>query len=528
MMAILVLARAYVRSRFTPTVFRSWRLAAGRLPCYFILCLLLLEATPQTRKVAMGILLVGAPTAPTAIQNAQPHPPILGNVDVVNVTRGVSGWTNGYIALPNVTIKGSGATSHTSRLPDIKKFAGELGKMRSARATPWSPKFQAVAAGRKKELQKRVKRNALRKTYGSFFEPTWGRLGRDAEKLDLLDTSSFADMSFGTDMREESDNVNFSFGMLSYYDAKKQVTRFTLLRDLEDFTKDPLGNDFVYIINPNKRATRLSDQDVKTVRELVEVVRQTVATLLPKLPPNLEGSDEVLVPTKVNFVNNHADTRLLFLCPPADKDFYLNKISVESKEMNFALTVKVYRNWQGYTEISALSNSEGFIPSDTGKFVVYKFNRQKLPHRITNEEMISLRKASIYVPPKNDTDVSSAPSVVNSTTETPVSPESPTSPHILTTEDIQTLPVTPVAPTTDIYSAPSVVTSSLALDSSLADTTDVPVYAMGTMLMAVAVLVGTSGLLVISILVAFVIYKYRMIQLAKLTGSRDTLLRGND
>eukprot|EP00922_Rhytidocystis_sp_ex-Travisia-forbesii_P024044 GHVS01035320.1.p1 GENE.GHVS01035320.1~~GHVS01035320.1.p1 ORF type:complete len:320 (+),score=35.62 GHVS01035320.1:131-1090(+) len=44
-------------SAFTPSVFRSWKLGAGRVPCYFILCLLLLEATPQTRNVAMGYLL---------------------------------------------------------------------------------------------------------------------------------------------------------------------------------------------------------------------------------------------------------------------------------------------------------------------------------------------------------------------------------------------------------------------------------------------------------------------------------------
>eukprot|EP00922_Rhytidocystis_sp_ex-Travisia-forbesii_P034875 GHVS01051802.1.p1 GENE.GHVS01051802.1~~GHVS01051802.1.p1 ORF type:complete len:254 (+),score=20.53 GHVS01051802.1:214-975(+) len=50
-------------SGFTPTVFSSWKLAAGRVPCYFILCLLLLEVTPQTRKVAMGYLLNSPPTA---------------------------------------------------------------------------------------------------------------------------------------------------------------------------------------------------------------------------------------------------------------------------------------------------------------------------------------------------------------------------------------------------------------------------------------------------------------------------------
>eukprot|EP00922_Rhytidocystis_sp_ex-Travisia-forbesii_P048224 GHVS01071836.1.p1 GENE.GHVS01071836.1~~GHVS01071836.1.p1 ORF type:complete len:302 (+),score=27.40 GHVS01071836.1:43-906(+) len=59
-MAILVSTWAYVMSAFTPTVFRSRKLAAGRVPCYFILCLLLLEGTPQTRNVSMGFVLGGA------------------------------------------------------------------------------------------------------------------------------------------------------------------------------------------------------------------------------------------------------------------------------------------------------------------------------------------------------------------------------------------------------------------------------------------------------------------------------------
>eukprot|EP00922_Rhytidocystis_sp_ex-Travisia-forbesii_P016339 GHVS01024320.1.p1 GENE.GHVS01024320.1~~GHVS01024320.1.p1 ORF type:complete len:343 (+),score=19.85 GHVS01024320.1:103-1029(+) len=60
-MGILVSTWAYLMSAFTPTVFRSWKLAAGRVPCYFILCLLLLESTPQTRNVVMGYLLDGQP-----------------------------------------------------------------------------------------------------------------------------------------------------------------------------------------------------------------------------------------------------------------------------------------------------------------------------------------------------------------------------------------------------------------------------------------------------------------------------------
>eukprot|EP00922_Rhytidocystis_sp_ex-Travisia-forbesii_P048211 GHVS01071822.1.p1 GENE.GHVS01071822.1~~GHVS01071822.1.p1 ORF type:complete len:272 (+),score=29.48 GHVS01071822.1:3-818(+) len=55
-------------------------LAAGRVPCYFILCFLLLEATPQTRKVAMGYLL----DAPPAAEGQNHHQPRkLGVTDVV-------------------------------------------------------------------------------------------------------------------------------------------------------------------------------------------------------------------------------------------------------------------------------------------------------------------------------------------------------------------------------------------------------------------------------------------------------------
>eukprot|EP00922_Rhytidocystis_sp_ex-Travisia-forbesii_P035318 GHVS01052404.1.p1 GENE.GHVS01052404.1~~GHVS01052404.1.p1 ORF type:complete len:935 (-),score=71.47 GHVS01052404.1:186-2990(-) len=398
MMAILVLARAYVRSRFTPTVFRSWRLAAGRLPCYFILCLLLLEATPQTRKVAMGILLVGAPTAPTAIQNAQPHPPILGNVDVVNVTRGGSGWT-----------------IDTTSFPDTKTFAKELDKTPSSKDTSWSLQLKDVADDRKKE---RVKRNALRKRYGSSFEATRGRIFHAAEKLDLLVTGPNSDMQFCLGMRYQSKNANISIGLLSNYDGTRHVTRFTFLRDLADFTEDPLGNDLVYIINPTKWPTPLSDDDVKTVKKLAEVVRHTVPTHLPKLPPNLEGSEEVLKPTKGLFKKD-TETIALFSCPSADKDFYLNKISVKSKDVNYPLTVKAFITVYGYAVLSVLLDSNDFIPSENGKNV-YMFNDQKSPHRLSADDIISLREASMYVPPKYV--LSSTPSVVNPTIETTVSP----------------------------------------------------------------------------------------------------------
>eukprot|EP00922_Rhytidocystis_sp_ex-Travisia-forbesii_P048222 GHVS01071834.1.p1 GENE.GHVS01071834.1~~GHVS01071834.1.p1 ORF type:complete len:280 (+),score=17.11 GHVS01071834.1:3-842(+) len=74
-------------------------LAAGRVPCYFILCFLLLEATPQTRKVAMGCLL-GAPPAAEDQNHHQPRK--LGGTDVVpaGVTTGPHATVD-YGALPS-------------------------------------------------------------------------------------------------------------------------------------------------------------------------------------------------------------------------------------------------------------------------------------------------------------------------------------------------------------------------------------------------------------------------------------------
>eukprot|EP00922_Rhytidocystis_sp_ex-Travisia-forbesii_P005029 GHVS01007352.1.p1 GENE.GHVS01007352.1~~GHVS01007352.1.p1 ORF type:complete len:293 (-),score=17.17 GHVS01007352.1:417-1295(-) len=62
---------AYLRSGFTPAVFKSSKLGATRVPCYFILCLLLLDAIPQTRNVAMGFLLDGP--RPPAEEETQYH-----------------------------------------------------------------------------------------------------------------------------------------------------------------------------------------------------------------------------------------------------------------------------------------------------------------------------------------------------------------------------------------------------------------------------------------------------------------------
>eukprot|EP00922_Rhytidocystis_sp_ex-Travisia-forbesii_P035314 GHVS01052399.1.p1 GENE.GHVS01052399.1~~GHVS01052399.1.p1 ORF type:complete len:191 (-),score=27.26 GHVS01052399.1:60-632(-) len=136
MMAILVLARAYVRSRFTPTVFRSWRLAAGRLPCYFILCLLLLEATPQTRKVAMGYLLDGPRTAEEQVHRQTRK---LGPYDIQNGSAQAQPYSSigGFPDVPNLNNGGSGVTSNPENVPDTTYFVEEVSMMRSAKDQAW-------------------------------------------------------------------------------------------------------------------------------------------------------------------------------------------------------------------------------------------------------------------------------------------------------------------------------------------------------------------------------------------------------
>eukprot|EP00922_Rhytidocystis_sp_ex-Travisia-forbesii_P048216 GHVS01071827.1.p1 GENE.GHVS01071827.1~~GHVS01071827.1.p1 ORF type:complete len:290 (+),score=19.91 GHVS01071827.1:3-872(+) len=91
-------------------------LAAGRVPCYFILCFLLLEATPQTRKVAMGCLL-GAPPAAEDQNHHQPRK--LGGTDVVpaGVTTGPHATVDyGTWASNALTAVGTGAVPSSNAL----------------------------------------------------------------------------------------------------------------------------------------------------------------------------------------------------------------------------------------------------------------------------------------------------------------------------------------------------------------------------------------------------------------------------
>eukprot|EP00922_Rhytidocystis_sp_ex-Travisia-forbesii_P016300 GHVS01024255.1.p1 GENE.GHVS01024255.1~~GHVS01024255.1.p1 ORF type:complete len:402 (+),score=40.06 GHVS01024255.1:130-1206(+) len=290
-MAILVLARAYVRSRFTPTVFRSWRLAAGRLPCYFILCLLLLEGTPQTKKVAMGCLLDGPATAegqtrklmlnaiasnalpPNGIQSGpQPHSPSGGGI--VNVD---SAWP----------VVPSGGT-RTTTLPDITTFKKDLVVMAAGKDKQWmtdplvtrKTKGTRKVNGNKKLLHnKRVKRNAqqTKKDFLKSLQPTKGFLHPYAHKTFLSYCFKDGKDVYIYRLRKKLQKINRSFGLVVEVDERSDRASFFLLRRLKDFVPSKRGTDSFYFVNRGKPENHDQDNDdIGTVRFAANSVAETL------------------------------------------------------------------------------------------------------------------------------------------------------------------------------------------------------------------------------------------------------------
>eukprot|EP00922_Rhytidocystis_sp_ex-Travisia-forbesii_P035309 GHVS01052393.1.p1 GENE.GHVS01052393.1~~GHVS01052393.1.p1 ORF type:complete len:347 (-),score=36.19 GHVS01052393.1:733-1773(-) len=309
MMAILVLARAYVRSRFTPTVFRSWRLAAGRLPCYFILCLLLLEATPQTRKVAMGYLLDGLPTAEE--QDHRQTRKLVGTA--LGTTSPFPSF--GTVSLP-LRNGGSGETSYTPSVPDIKTFRKELKEMPAGKPTLWSREVEAeiygVVGGLNNELHKRVERNAVGKgseTLGptttvatmqsSSYTPTTdvsstpsvvnatiettvsptvhrsiGDIIQGAETILLARDVEGDKRSYLRYIQDRFEVLNFKVTVI--IEEKDNSTSFYALRDTYKFHLYQYGSDFAYIYNDDKKQGKLSETDIDSMKTALVLVAPTL------------------------------------------------------------------------------------------------------------------------------------------------------------------------------------------------------------------------------------------------------------
>eukprot|EP00922_Rhytidocystis_sp_ex-Travisia-forbesii_P016288 GHVS01024234.1.p1 GENE.GHVS01024234.1~~GHVS01024234.1.p1 ORF type:complete len:390 (+),score=34.65 GHVS01024234.1:130-1170(+) len=265
-MAILVLARAYVRSRFTPTVFRSWRLAAGRLPCYFILCLLLLEGTPQTKKVAMGCLLDGPATAegqtrklmlnaiasnalpPNGIQSGpQPHSP--------------SGGVNVDSAWPVVP---SGGT-RTTTLPDITTFKKDLVVMAAGKDKQWMT--DPLVTRKTKDTRK----------VNDVFKPTRGYLDPFAHKTRFSRCVDDDKDLYLTKLADKLRDVNLSFGIIVQVDKSTHTASFVLLSRLEDFTQSEYGYDYVYVFDRGNPECKV---DIQSLDNVVGAAMRDVANTM--------------------------------------------------------------------------------------------------------------------------------------------------------------------------------------------------------------------------------------------------------
>eukprot|EP00922_Rhytidocystis_sp_ex-Travisia-forbesii_P035315 GHVS01052400.1.p1 GENE.GHVS01052400.1~~GHVS01052400.1.p1 ORF type:complete len:388 (-),score=34.50 GHVS01052400.1:489-1652(-) len=267
MMAILVLARAYVRSRFTPTVFRSWRLAAGRLPCYFILCLLLLEATPQTRKVAMGYLLDGLPTAEE--QDHRQTRKLVGTA--LGTTSPFPSF--GTVSLP-LRNGGSGETSYTPSVPDIKTFRKELKEMPAGKPTLWSREVEAeiygVVGGLNNELHKRVERNAILKGSEKLLEPTKGELEPFTSSIDFAHVAHGDESFYLNYIGEKLEALNCAFGVMVEHD-ENGLDWWTVLLDIRRFTPESEMNGtdykitYVYMFNDQKERRIIRQSEVLIV-----------------------------------------------------------------------------------------------------------------------------------------------------------------------------------------------------------------------------------------------------------------------
>eukprot|EP00922_Rhytidocystis_sp_ex-Travisia-forbesii_P016290 GHVS01024238.1.p1 GENE.GHVS01024238.1~~GHVS01024238.1.p1 ORF type:complete len:359 (+),score=25.64 GHVS01024238.1:47-1078(+) len=227
-MAILVLARAYVRSRFTPTVFRSWRLAAGRLPCYFILCLLLLEATPQTKKVAMGWPFNGPLTA-----EGQDHHSVVGSSTPASTT-----WSDVASIGNRLWAKGdymAGTVDKDSSNDFYKSLASMSVRERSHT-------MFTLASGS-------VKEGAL--CYPITIHPI------NAVKL-------VRDLRVKMGMGRK-----YSVALVAVVREKKVVS-LSVLKNFYDFALDANGTDRAYIYNPKFSRVELSEGDIKFLQETSE------------------------------------------------------------------------------------------------------------------------------------------------------------------------------------------------------------------------------------------------------------------
>eukprot|EP00922_Rhytidocystis_sp_ex-Travisia-forbesii_P034879 GHVS01051807.1.p1 GENE.GHVS01051807.1~~GHVS01051807.1.p1 ORF type:complete len:339 (+),score=17.37 GHVS01051807.1:267-1283(+) len=237
-------------SRLTPLVFRSWMLPAGRVPCYFILCLLLLEVTPQTRKVAMGCLLGGSSTAEEK-DHHQPRELHPGSA---------------------VSLSSLGNPQNTSTYVYVNPYAVENSRDYGAVPT------EAWFAGLESAKGQRVKRDPKRLTSADY-----------RVRYDYLLSEKEIEMNFPFDLRKRI-ILTTDFTARFILQCRKHsgnMRSWYIAQSAHLFTEDHIVGYFdLFVVNHKGERRDLSEDDLTFLRKLAKdvAVDQYTTTSLPAPP----------------------------------------------------------------------------------------------------------------------------------------------------------------------------------------------------------------------------------------------------